>query len=110
MSLERIIEALVSLGLSRTDAEVYVHIATQGPETAKKISNNLSINRRQIYRSLKRLQKNGIVMINSEVPSEFSALTFEDVLNRLIKQKEEHAQEIRRRKKELIRNWEEHGN
>ena len=107
MSLERIIEALVGLGLSQTDAEVYVHLATKGPDTARNISDSLSINRRQIYRSLKRLQNKDIVMISSEVPSEFSAVVFEDVLNRLIKQKEEQAQEIRKRKNELVHNWED---
>ena len=30
MSLERVIKALVSLGLSRIDAEVYVYIAKKG--------------------------------------------------------------------------------
>ena len=31
MSLERIIETLVSLGLSRTEAEIYVYLANKGP-------------------------------------------------------------------------------
>ena len=45
MSLERIIKALIGLGLSQTDAEVYVHLATAGPATARSIINNLTINK-----------------------------------------------------------------
>jgi len=102
LSLERIIEALVGLGLSRTDAEVYVHIATKGPETARKISDSLSINRRQIYRSLKSLKSKGIAMVNSEFPSEFSALPFERVVDLLLKVKKKQAKSLEASKAELI--------
>ena len=102
MSLERIIEALVGLGLSQTDAEVYVHLAIKGPETARKISDSLSINRRQIYRSLKNLQNKGIALINSEIPSEFSALPFERVVDILLKMKHTQAKSLEESKAELI--------
>ena len=52
LSLERIIKALVGLGLSQSDAEVYVHLATTGPATARNIMDTLAINKRQLYRSL----------------------------------------------------------
>lgn len=102
MSLERIIEALVGLGLSRTDAEVYVHLATKGPETARKIIDGLPINKRQIYRSLKSLQSKGIAMVNSEFPSEFSALPFERVVDLLLKLKKEQAEVLEESRTELI--------
>jgi sugar-specific transcriptional regulator TrmB len=102
LSLERIIKALVSLGLSQTDAEVYIHIATKGAETARKISNNLSINRRQIYRSLKGLKNKGIVMINSEIPSEFSALPFEKVVDILLELKHNQAKSLEESKAAII--------
>lgn len=102
MSLERIIEALVGLGLSQTDAEVYVHLATKGPKTARNISDSLPINRRQIYRSLKSLQSKGIAMVNSEFPSEFSALPFERVVDLLLEVKKEQAKSLEASKAQLI--------
>jgi sugar-specific transcriptional regulator TrmB len=102
LSLERIIEALVGLGLSRTDAEVYVHLATKGPETARNISDSLPIHKRQIYRSLKRLQSKGIVMANSQFPSEFSVLPFERVVDLLLEVKKEQAKYLEASKAELI--------
>ena len=74
MSLERVLKALVGLGLSQTDAEVYVHLATAGPATAKSITGNLALNKRQIYRSLKALQQKGIASGTDEYPAENTAL------------------------------------
>jgi sugar-specific transcriptional regulator TrmB len=102
LSLERIIEALVGLGLSRTDAEVYVHLATKDPETARKISDSLLINRRQIYRSLKSLQSKGIAMVNNQLPSKFSVLPFERVVDLLLEVKKEQAKSLEASKAELI--------
>jgi sugar-specific transcriptional regulator TrmB len=102
LSLERIIEALAGLGLSRTDAEVYVHLATKGPETARKISDSLSINRRQTYRSLKSLQNKGIAMVNSEFPSEFIVIHFEKVVDILLQMKHNQAKSLEENKAVLI--------
>jgi sugar-specific transcriptional regulator TrmB len=102
LSLERIIEALIGLGLSQTDAEVYVHLATKGPETARNIIDSLPINKRQIYRSLKSLKSKGIAMVNSEFPSEFSALPFERVVDLLLKVKKKQAKSLEASKAELI--------
>lgn len=102
MSLARILKALVSLGLSQTDAEVYVHLATTGPATAKKIINGLTINKRQVYRSLKRLQNKGITIANDKQPSEFSAVPFEELLDLLIEVKKEQVKVLQASKEELI--------
>lgn len=102
MSLERILKALVGLGLSQTDAEVYLHLATKGPMTTRNIIDNLPINKRQIYRSLKRLQSKGIAMVNSEFPAEFSAVSFERVLDLLLEAKKEQAKSLEASKAELI--------
>ena len=102
MSLERVLRALVGLGLSQTDAEVYVHLATAGPATARSIINSLTINKRQIYRSLKALQQKGIASGNDEYPAKFSAVSFEQVLNLLLEVKKEQAKSLEASKAELI--------
>ena len=102
LSLERIIKALIGLGLSQTDAEVYVHLATAGPATARTIVNNLTINKRQIYRSLKALQQKGIASGNEEYPAEFYAVSFEKALDLLLDVKKEQAKSLEASKAELI--------
>ena len=95
----------MSLGLSQTDARVYIYLATKGPKKARDIINNLTINKRQIYRSLKRLQNKSVIIANDEHPAEFSALPFEEVLDLLIKIKKEQAQAVHETKKELLSSW-----
>jgi len=105
LSLERILKALVSLGLSQTDAEVYIYLATEGPTKARNITNSLTINERQVYRSLKRLQNKGITIADGERPFEFSAVPFEDVLDLLMEIKKEQAQALQESRKEFLSSW-----
>jgi len=93
---------LGKLGLSQTDAEVYIYLATNGPKKAKAMVNYLDINREQVYRSLKRLQNRGITISNDEHPIKFSAVPFEEVLDMLLKLKKEEAKVLQESKEELI--------
>jgi sugar-specific transcriptional regulator TrmB len=102
LSLERILKALVSLGLSQTDAQIYIYLAREGPAKARNIINGLTINERQVYRSLKRLQNKGITIANDERPFEFTAVPFEMVLDILMEVKRETAKALQASKEELI--------
>jgi sugar-specific transcriptional regulator TrmB len=102
LSLERVLKALWGLGLSQNDAQIYIYLATSGPQKAKDIINALTINKRQVYRSLKHLRNKGITMINDERPFLFSAVPFEDVLNLLMEIKKDQAKALQASKEELI--------
>ena len=41
LSLERVIKALIGLGLSRVEAEVYVYLAKKGPQTLVDLTRDL---------------------------------------------------------------------
>ena len=110
MSLERIFKALINLGLSETDAQVYIFLATKGPTKARNLIHNITVTKRQIYRSLKQLQNKGLINANDELPTKFSALPFEVVLDMLIKMKKEQAQDIKKRRKELLSSWKTNSN
>jgi sugar-specific transcriptional regulator TrmB len=105
MSLERIIKSLESLGLSQTDAQVYIYLATTGPKKARDVIKALTINKRQVYRSLKRLQNKGITVTKNERPFLFSAVPFEEVLDLLMEIKKEQAQALQESRKEFLSNW-----
>jgi sugar-specific transcriptional regulator TrmB len=102
MSLERIIKSLESLGLSQTDAQVYIYLAATGPKKAKDMINALTINKRQVYRSLKRLRNKGITKTNDKRPLEFTAVPFERVLELLTEVKREAANALQASREELI--------
>lgn len=103
--MERIFKALVSLGLSETDARVYILLATKEPNKAKNIATSLNINKQQIYLSLKRLRAKEIVNSTNEHPATFTALPFEKALDKLIDVKTEEAQTIEQNKEELLAAW-----
>jgi sugar-specific transcriptional regulator TrmB len=102
LSLERIIKSLESLGLSQTDAQVYIYLATTGPKNARDVIKALTINKRQVYRSLKRLRNKGITETNNKHPLEFTAVPFEMVLDVLMEVKWEAAKALQASKEELI--------
>jgi sugar-specific transcriptional regulator TrmB len=102
LSLERIIKSLESLGLSQSDAQLYIYLATTGPKKAKDMINALTINKRQVYRSLKHLKNKGITTINDKRPFEFTALPFDMVLDLLMEVKREATKALQASKEELI--------
>jgi sugar-specific transcriptional regulator TrmB len=105
MSQEQVIKALMNLGLSQTDTEVYVFLATKGSQKARDIATALKTYRRKIYRSLKSLQNKEIVNATLEHPAQFSAIPFDKVLNLLIKAHMEEARYIEQNKEEILSHW-----
>ena len=103
MSLERIIEALIDLGLTRSDAEVYVYLAKKGPQKGVNLAKALNYHKQKIYSSLNNLRTKALVTKDS---TRFSAIPFEEALDLLIKKEKEQAQTIHKNKsigsKELI--------
>lgn len=81
MGLERIINALVNLGLSRSDAEVYTYLAKKGKQKAADLADELSCSKKQIYLNLRNLR--GFGLIDKDGTS-FFALPFEEALSLLI--------------------------
>ena len=57
MSQEKVLKTLGDLGLTRLDSKIYVYLAKKGPQKGKEISKALKVQKQQLYRSLKNLQK-----------------------------------------------------
>ena len=105
MSNDWILKTLVSLGLSEMDAEIYVYLAKNGPQTVKNATSSLKLHRQQLYRSLKNLQNKGIIVPSKERPARFSAVTFEKVLELFLKAKMEQQQNLQKNKAEILSTW-----
>ena len=102
MSLERVIETLVNLGLSRSEAEVYVYVANKGPQKALSITNALECNKSTAYDNLKKLQKKGLV---TKEHTSFSALPFKEALELLINQQKKETNHLQKIKKQILASW-----
>ena len=61
MSLERVINSLVNLGISRSDAEVYVILGKKGPQKVADLIRSLNYSKNQINSSLKNLTNKELV-------------------------------------------------
>lgn len=105
MNNEQLLRILVDLGIKRLDAEVYLYLATGEPKKGREISNELKINKQQLYRSLKKLQSKGMVNASPEYPAHFSAVLFDKFIDLLIKAKKEQAKTLQASKEELLSSW-----
>lgn len=105
LSREWMLKTLVSLGFTETDAQVYVFLATEGPQKARDIAEALKLHSQQLYCSLKKLQSKGIVNASTEYPARYSAVLFDKVLDLLIKAKMEQQQALQESKEELLSTW-----
>ena len=105
MSLERIIEILLQLGLTRTEAKVYVYLDNKGALNEREIMNGLGIAQHQLLKILSKLEAKGLVVSQIKTRKEFSAIAFEIILDRLIDLKLKQSKEISKTKKEVISSW-----
>jgi sugar-specific transcriptional regulator TrmB len=95
----------MSLGIGKVDAEVYLHLATNGPKKGRELSKELDMYKQKLYRSLKNLQKKGLVKASPEYPATFTAITVEDLLDTFREIKLEEAQFMKEKKDELLARW-----
>ncbi len=105
MSQDKVLKSLVSMGLTRTDAKIYVFLAKRGPQKAQDIALAMKIAKQRLYPSLRRLQSTGLVNATLEHPARFSALSLEKALDLFAKVKLEEAKNIQQSKDSLLSDW-----
>jgi len=102
---QKIKEALRKFGLTEKEAEVYIFLGKKGPSKIGIITKQLKMNRGQIFRILKNLQKKGLVEATLEYPTRYATVSFEKVLDSLINTKREEVFQIEKAKNDLLSDW-----
>ena len=105
MSKEWIVKTLDHLGLKRLDAEVYVYLTQNSPQKANDIAKDLETYKRQLYRSLRKLQRKGMVKTSQERPACFSAVSLDKILDQFMNVNREEAKFIEDNKEQIISLW-----
>ena len=105
MSHEKVLEALVSLGLTQWEAKVYIILAKRGPIRASEAAKALKISKQRLYPIVKSLQRKGIVDSTLEHPARFSAVPFEKMLDLFVKAKIEQTERIQQNMDVLLSDW-----
>lgn len=102
MSLDRVLKILEGFGISKSDAEVYIYLASRVPTKRADLALAFGKPQQQIYQILRRLDKKGIVTHSKSRQILFSALSFEDLLERYVKFNMEQAKIIKETKDQLL--------
>lgn len=105
LSLERIVKILDNFGFSKDDVEVYIYLAKKGPRREIDLSKALKLTDKKLNLILKNLQSKGIVTATVEKCELFTALSFEIVLDQLVKFDIEQASAITENKEILLASW-----
>src|SRR5512136_3288891 len=100
-----LLKTLVSLGFTEVDAEIYLFLAIEGPQKGKNVAGVFKLYKQQLYRSLKRLQKKGVINATLERPARFSAVSLEKILDFLIEAKKEQALALQESREDLLSRW-----
>ena len=105
LGLERMIKILEGFGFSKADAEVYIYLAKKGPRREIDLSKALKLTDKKLDLILKNLQSKGLVTATIEQSKFFSALSFEIVIDQLVKSRIQQASAITENKEEFLARW-----
>ena len=100
--MEAVSRVFSNIGLSDKEARVYLYLSKKGATKAREISHALNIDRVQLYRILKELQKRGMAESTFGYPASFVAVSFEKVLDCLIRTKRDEAKGLEASKDDLM--------
>jgi sugar-specific transcriptional regulator TrmB len=106
LSLERVIKALIDLGLPRQDAEIYVYLSKHGPLSEISLAKKLKMKKKKLSQTLRNLINKEIVRTVDRTSIELCAVPFEEALNLLIEISKQQNAALQEIKKELLTSWE----
>jgi sugar-specific transcriptional regulator TrmB len=104
--MEEIIDQIVEYGLSKNEAKVVTFLAKRGAERASIVARALRLNRTETYRTLRNLQRRGLVEASLEQPVRFQAAPFSRCLEILIAERKNRLATLEERSGNLQRAFE----
>lgn len=93
--MKEIIDKLVECGLTDKEAKVYSTLSRLGPVKASILARELELPRSELYNLLKKLQDKGMVETTLERPMKFVAISFEIVIDQLIRDENMKIEELK---------------
>ena len=102
---ERLLKMLVSLGLAKTEAEIYLFLNKEGSQRGGDIAKTLGLHKQQLYRNLKSLKCKGCVKATLEHPSRFSAMSIKSLIDLHMRANLDEAQDMEENRQRILSNW-----
>jgi DNA-binding response OmpR family regulator len=104
--LEQTSNELADFGLTKTEAKIYITLASLGVASASEIAAPSKIRREEVYRIMPELEKHGIITRKLKTPRKFSAIKPEKALEILTQAKlnsmKEEIDKLKQKQAELI--------
>jgi sugar-specific transcriptional regulator TrmB len=98
-------QLFTNLGLTYSQAKVYLTVVNLGETTAKTIAATAKMDRPDVYRVLNSLIKEGFIEKQIEKPVRFKAFPIDEVIEALLKRKQEDILESKRQALEVLRRY-----
>jgi sugar-specific transcriptional regulator TrmB len=99
------VQVLIHLGLTFSQARVYIALVRSGASAAKTISKASKVAREDIYRIMPKLQELGLVEKIIEAPSMYAAVPIRDAFTILMESRKQETSELQAKTKEIIQNF-----
>lgn len=99
--IDEITNQLEQYGLTKNESKVIIFLAKAGPTKASSIARSLHMNRTETYRTLRNLQKRGLVESTLEHPVRFQAVPFDKCVDLLLEARRGETNELEERGKRL---------
>jgi sugar-specific transcriptional regulator TrmB len=106
-TINDIVAELLEYGLTRNEARVLVFLAKTGPSKASEVARDVQINRTETYRTIRNLQRRGLVEATLERPVRFQSVPFRDCLQVLIDERKARLRLLEQRGENLRRQFED---
>jgi sugar-specific transcriptional regulator TrmB len=104
-SPEEGVQVLIHLGLTSSQAKVYMALVRSGICTAKAISKGSKVAREDIYRIMPKLQELNLVEKIIDAPAKYAAIPIEDAFTILLKSRDNATCRLRAKTNEIIQSF-----
>jgi sugar-specific transcriptional regulator TrmB len=100
---EEIIQVLVTIGLTKNQAKVYLTLARRQKEKINQISKLANVDRSNTYQAITQLQQKKLVQKILGKPSYFEALPLKEGIHLLLRQQEDECRKTREEAEKLVK-------
>ena len=107
LTLEKIKNELISFGLTKSQAKVFIYLGKYGSKTASEIAKALQLPRTETYHLVNSLQNMGLVIAELAHPTKYTAMDMREAVATLVKQEQDRIDILANKEESLSEMWKE---
>lgn len=105
MDLEKIINELLSFGLTKNQAKVFIYLGKYGSKTSPEVCKALKLPRTETYNVLNDLLNLGIISSEFHHPTKYSALPMNKAITTLVNAAQENVNKLAKKELDVAKLW-----